>query len=141
MSKTVKIISWVLIVLALVGAIGAIAYFSGGLSGEYQSFYLTVNGKDVVKSGTNFKATLTEPLSVEVKYSLEDENSTGYTVKIVPNALSGKDFDFTLDGDVYSYQGETYVYAYNYTEEVQRITVRGRELSVEPGSFACDREV
>lgn len=42
---------------------------------------------------------------------------------------------------VYSYQGETYVYAYNYTEEVQRITVRGRELSVEPGSFACDREV
>ena len=128
MSKTVKIISWVLIVLALVGAIGAIAYFSGGLSGEYQSFYLTVNGKDVVKSGTNFEATLTEPLSVEVKYSLEDENSTGYTVKIVPNALSGKDFDFTLDGDVYSYQGEkdlTAGFDIKYNENSFTVTPKG----------------
>ena len=63
MSSTVKLISWVLIVLALVGAIGAIAYFSGGFSGGYQSFYLTVNGKDVVKSGNNFEATLTDPLT------------------------------------------------------------------------------
>lgn len=128
MSKTVKIISWVLIVLALIGSIGAIAYFSGGFSGGFQSFYLMVNGKEVVKSGTNFEATLTEPLNVEVKYSLADENTSGYTVKIVPNALSGKDFDFTLDGDVYSYQGEkdlTEGFNIKYDENSFTVTPKG----------------
>lgn len=128
MSSTVKLISWVLIVLALVGAIGAIAYFSGGFSGGYQSFYLTVNGKDVVKSGNNFEATLTDPLTVEVKHTLADENSSGYTVKVVPNVISGKDFDFTLNDDVYSYQGEkdlTAGFDIKYAENSFTVTPKG----------------
>lgn len=32
---------------------------------------------------------------------------SGYSVKVVPHAVEGKDFDFTLDDQVYSFQAET----------------------------------
>lgn len=104
--KWAKIIAWVVIVLVLVGSIGAIVYFMGGSQGGYKSFYLTVNGDKVMTSAKGYEATIANPLQVEVKYSLEDDAAGDYTVKIVPNQLSGKDFDFTLDDDVYSFQAE-----------------------------------
>lgn len=106
MNKAAKIITWVLIILALVGAIGAIAYFTGGFTSEFKTFYVTANGKDVMTSATGYEMTINDPMTVEVKYSLADENTSGYTVKVVPNQISGKDFDFTLDGEVYSFQAE-----------------------------------
>ena len=104
--KWAKIIAWVVIVLVLVGSIGAIVYFMGGTQSGYKSFYLTVNGDKVMTSAKGYEATIANPLQVEVKYSLESEDTGDYTVKIVPNQLSGKDFDFTLDDDVYSFQAE-----------------------------------
>ena len=104
--KWAKIIAWVVIVLVLVGSVGAIVYFAGGSQSGYKSFYLTVNGDKVMTSAKGYEATIAAPLSVEVKYSLEDDTAGDYTVKIVPNQLSGKDFDFTLDDDVYSFQAE-----------------------------------
>ena len=104
--KWAKIIAWVVIVLVLVGSIGAIVYFMGGTLSGYKSFYLTVNGDKVLTSAKGYEATIANPLQVEVKYSLEDDAAGDYTVKIVPNQLAGKDFDFTLDDDVYSFQAE-----------------------------------
>lgn len=104
-AKIGKIIAYVLIVLALVAAIGFIAYYTGGFTGGFKTFYVEVDGNQILTSANGYEMTADEPMTVNVKYTMSDEVS-GYSVKVVPNQLSGKDFDFTLDGDVYSYQAE-----------------------------------
>lgn len=56
-----------------------------------------------------YKLTTTQPLTVDVKYTFGSAggDASGYSVKIVPNVIENEDFDFTLNGDVYSYQAET----------------------------------
>ena len=103
----IKIISWVLIVLTLVAGVGAIAYFTGGFTGEFKTFYINVDGKDILTSASDYKASISEPLSVNVKYTFAEDGANGYSVKVVPNTLQGKDFDFTVDGEPYSYQAES----------------------------------
>lgn len=61
-----------------------------------------------LSTGSNFQVRHDDPMNVEVKYvfaSASDEAS-GYSVKIVPNIVKDKDFDFRLNGDVYSFQAE-----------------------------------
>lgn len=108
MMKWTKIIIYVVIVLALVGVCGFIAYFTGGFTTDFASFYVTVDGEDVLSTGSNFQVRQDDPMNVEVKYvfaSASDEAS-GYSVKVVPNVVKDKDFDFRLNGDVYSFQAE-----------------------------------
>ena len=108
MMKWTKIIIYVVIVLALVGICGFIAYFTGGFTTDFASFYVTVDGEDVLSTGSNFQVRADDPMNVEVKYvfaSASDEAS-GYSVKVVPNVVKDKDFDFRLKGDVYSFQAE-----------------------------------
>jgi hypothetical protein len=38
-------------------------------------------------------------------------------------------------GSVYSYQGKTYMFAYNYTEACQEICVRGQKIAVKAKGF------
>ncbi len=108
-TKTVgKIITYILIVLAAVGIIGVIARFTGGFTTDFKTFYLTVNGTDVMTTSDGYVITPNDPLTVDVKYTFasgEDE-AQGYTVKVVPNQVKNEDFDFTLNGDVYSFQAE-----------------------------------
>ena len=103
-----KIIIYALIILALIGILGFIIYFTGGFTTDFTGFYTTVDGKDVLSTGNGFRMKENDPLEVEVKYVFASPNdeAKGYTVKVVPNAIDGKDFDFTLNGDKYSYQSE-----------------------------------
>ena len=103
----IKVITWVLILLTVVAAGGAIAYFTGGFTGEFKTFYLNVNDKDILNSASGYSISKAEPMTVNVKYTFADEGTNGYSVKVVPNVLQGKDFDFTIDGEVYSFQAET----------------------------------
>ena len=103
----IKAISWVLIVLVLVAGVGAIAYFTGGFTGEFKTFYLNVGDRDVLTSASGFQVSVDEPLTVNVKYTFAEDGVNGYSVKVVPNVLQGKDFDFTVDGIPYSFQAET----------------------------------
>lgn len=100
-----KIIAYIAIVLVLVLGVGFLAYFTGGFTSEFKTFYVEIDGKEVLTSASGYTMTTDKPLTVNVKYTLTDENQ-GYSVKVVPNTLEGKDFDFTLDGDVYSYSSE-----------------------------------
>ena len=102
----IKAVSWVLIVLIFVTAIGAIAYFTGGFTGEFKTFYLTVDDKDILSSATGYKVSKDTPMTVNVKYTFAGEGVSGYSVRVVPNVISGKDFDFTIDGELYSFQAE-----------------------------------
>ena len=104
-----KIIIYALIILALVGVCGFIFYFTGGFTTDFTGFYAVVDGEDVLSTGSHFKTNYHDPMHVQVKYvfaSPKDE-SRGYSVKVVPNAIRDKDFDFRLNGDLYAFQAET----------------------------------
>lgn len=106
-STIIKLVSWVLVLLVGITAIGAIAYFTSGFTTEFKTFYVNIDGKDIMASASGYEISPIEGMTVKVKYSMSDENATGYSVKVVPNQIAGKDFDFTLDGEVYSFQAET----------------------------------
>lgn len=104
--KTARIITWVLIVLLLAACLGAVAHFTNGFTEDFKTFYITVDKKDIMTSASNYQLVEGDPLEVAVKYTFAG-SGRGYTVKVVPNKLPGKDFDFTVDGEVYSFQAET----------------------------------
>ena len=104
-----KVIGYILLVLVVVGVIGVIVYFTGGFTSDFKTFYVSVDGKDVLTSAGGYKISHEMPLTVDVKYTFGSAGSdvSGYSVKIVPHVVEGKDFDFTLDDQVYSFQAET----------------------------------
>ena len=103
-----KIIIYALIILALIGILGFIIYFTGGFTTDFTGFYAVVDGEDVLSTGSNFQTSHDDSMHVDVKYvfaSPKDE-AKGYSVKVVPNPIKDKDFDFRLNGDLYSFQAE-----------------------------------
>jgi hypothetical protein len=102
-----KFISYILILMIVIGAIGFLAYFTNGFTEDIKTFSVECNGKHITTSASGFSTTMKNPLEVKVKYTLSSKETSGYSLKIVPNAIAGKDFDFKLDDDVYSFQSET----------------------------------
>ena len=108
--KTVgKVIAYILVLLVVAGVIAVIVRFTGGFTSDFKTFYVSVDGKDVLTSAGGYEVTNEKPLTVDVKYTFGSAggNVSGYSVKVVPHAVEGKDFDFTLDDQVYSFQAET----------------------------------
>lgn len=105
-NTVIKVISYVLVVMVIIGIIGVVAYFTGGFTSEFKTFYVSIDGKDIMTDSSGYIVDQTQPLKVDVKYTLGfagDENS-GYTVKIMPNAIEEKDFSFLIDGKEYFFQ-------------------------------------
>lgn len=126
----VKIVAVILAVLVLAGVVGVIVRFTGGFTSDFKTFYVTVDGKDVMSSSGGFDATPEKPLKVDVKYAFNSLGGdiSGYSVKVVPHAVEGKDFDFTLDGQAYSFQAETNLtggFDIEYGEESFTVTPKG----------------
>ena len=108
--KTVgKVIAYILVLLVVAGVIAVIVRFTGGFTSEFKTFYVSVDGKDILTSAGGYEVTNEKPLTVDVKYTFGSAGGdvSGYSVKVVPHAVEGKDFDFTLDDQVYSFQAET----------------------------------
>jgi hypothetical protein len=105
MTKATKIISYVLIVLALVGVIGFIAKFTSGFTSDFKTFYVTIDDKDIMSEANHYAIGKSETMTVDVKYTFNSSNSevSGYSVKIVPNTGEDKNFDFLVDGEVHSF--------------------------------------
>ncbi len=108
MSKTLKIIVYVVLVLVLIAGIGLIVKFTDGLSGDFKTFYLTINGEDIMSNGKDYVFDYENPFEVEVHYVFEKITNAnkGYFVKVVPTKIEGEDFDFTINGEAYSFQAE-----------------------------------
>lgn len=106
--KTGKVLSYILIVLVLVAVCGLLVYFTNGFTGDFKTFYVECDGKQVLASTGGFLVTEQKPLTVDVKYTfgVMNKDVSGYSVKVVPNTTQGNDFDFTLDGNAYSFQAE-----------------------------------
>lgn len=103
--RATSIISYILFALILIGLIGFLAKYTGGFTSGFKTFSVECDGKVISTSASGFETTVNKPLLVNVKYNF-DSSASGYSIKVVPNALAGKDFDFVLDGEVYSFQAE-----------------------------------
>ena len=99
-SKIGQVVSYIAILLVIVAAIGVFSYFTNGFTTDFKTFYVSVNGKDVMTSQNGYVVTPSEPLKVDVKYTFAfNKNETkGYSVKIVPNKTD-EDFDSSVDGE------------------------------------------
>ena len=106
-TKIGQVVSYIVILLVIVAVIGVFAYFTNGFTSDFKTFYVSVNGKDVMTSGNGYVVTPSEPLKVDVKYTFAfNKNKTkGYSVKIVPNKTD-EDFDFSVDGETHYFGGE-----------------------------------
>lgn len=107
-ATVVKVVSYTLVVLVIAGIIGVVAYFTGGFTSGFKTFYLTIDGKDVLTSASGYSVDSENPLVVDVKYVFDfvSGEKTGYSVKVVPNASEGEDFEFTVDGQKQSFKAQ-----------------------------------
>lgn len=106
-TKIGQVVSYIVILLVIVAVIGVFAYFTNGFTSDFKTFYVSVNGKDVMTSSSGYVITPQEPLSVDVKYTFafNQSETKGYSVKIVPNKTD-EDFDFSVDGETHYFSDE-----------------------------------
>lgn len=110
MTKTTKILTYIAIVLAVITVIGVVAHFTNGFTSDFKTFYVTVDGKDVMSSASGYRVTTSKPLEVDVKYTfgaLNNKVDKDYSLKIIPNNIPDKDFTYTVDGEMKYFQSET----------------------------------
>lgn len=110
MTKTTKIITYIAIVLAVITVISVVAHFTNGFTSDFKTFYVTVDGKDVMTSAGGYRVTTSKPLEVDVKYTfgaLNNKVDKDYSLKIIPNNIPDKDFTYTVDGEMKYFQSET----------------------------------
>ena len=109
-SKIGQVVSYIVILLVIVAVIGVFAHFTNGFTSDFKTFYVSVDGKEVMISGNGYVISKNEPLSVDVKYtfgSFNKNETKDYSVKIIPNKIENSDFTYTVDGESKSFQLET----------------------------------
>ena len=107
MGRVIKTISYIVLLLAVVAVVGVFAKFTDGFTGDFKTFYVSVEGNDVLTSAGGYTVTEETPLEVSVKYvfgALSKDEPKGYTVKIAPNRTDeSKNFPFTAGGETFNY--------------------------------------
>lgn len=103
-TNVMTIVLYVVLVLAVLGGIGAVAYFTSGFTTDFQSFYLSLNGENILGSRSGLEMVDNEEYTFEVKYTFGavSKQQTGYSLKVVP-FITDNDFSFTVDGEQHSY--------------------------------------
>lgn len=105
-NKTIRILSYALLSLLVVGLIGFVAYFTNGFKSDFKTFYINVDGKDIMELDGGYKVSKGKPLEVKVKYvfSAGSNQKKEYSVKVVPNIIDGRDFTFSDEKEEKSFQ-------------------------------------
>ena len=102
MTNAVTIILYVVLVLAVLGGIGAVAYFTSGFTTDFKTFYLTYEGENILDSKSDMEFVDENYYLFEVNYTFGNlsEKKTGYMVKIAPNPDC--DLTYYVDGEAHS---------------------------------------
>jgi len=106
-AKIGKLFAYVAIFLVVIAVFGFFVHFTNGFTSDFSTFYVICNGKEVLNSAGGFAMNEERPLEIEVKYTfgLVSDESSGYSVRVVPNIKSPEDFTFYMNGEPYSFQG------------------------------------
>lgn len=100
-NSTIKIITYVIIILVAVLAIGFAVFITNGFTETPKSFYVDINGDKVASSASGYLLEKDRPLKCKVKFLSSDKKS--YNVQI----LSAKsDFTYFVDGKKCEFTGE-----------------------------------
>ena len=100
-NSTIKIITYIIIILVAVLAIGFAVFITNGFTEKPKSFYVDINGNKVASSANGYLLEKDKPLKCKVKFLSSDKKN--YTVQI----LSAKsDFAYTIDGENCGFIGE-----------------------------------
>lgn len=131
-----RIVTYVLIVLLLVGVVGFVAYFTNGFSEGFKTFYAKVNGETVLDGIDGVVVSQDEPLKVDVRYTFGafSKKQTGFEIEIHPDA----DFTFFLDGSAHSFaEVEELKGGFEIVEDENSVTIipRGGVESILRGAF------
>ena len=100
-NSTIKIITYIIIILLALLAIGFAVFITNGFTEKPKSFYVDINGNKVASSASGYLLEKDKPLKCKVKFLSSDKKN--YTVQI----LSAKsDFTYFVDGKKNSFTGE-----------------------------------
>ena len=105
-AKSVISIIGTLVLVVFVLAIGAGVYmhFTGDNTSN-SDFYVLYNGKEISSDVKGYKISTDKTVTIYVlDKTVAEGEETEYTVKVVPNIVKDKDFNFILDGESTSYQ-------------------------------------
>ena len=104
-AKSVISIIGTLVLVVFVLAIGAGVYlhFTGDNTSN-SDFYVLYNGKEISSDVKGYKMSTDKAVTIYVVDKTSENEETEYTVKVVPNIVKDKDFNFILDGESTSYQ-------------------------------------
>ena len=104
-AKSVISIIGTLVLVVFVLAIGAGVYlhFTGDNTSN-SDFYVLYNGKEISSDVKGYKMSTDKTVTIYVVDKTSENEETEYTVKVVPNKIKAKDFNFILDGESTSYQ-------------------------------------
>lgn len=104
--RLIRVMIWLIAVLILIGAIGIIWKFTDGGNGDFATFYLSYDGKDIIGSGTAVVASGSEAC-FQVKRVSGKVEEDGYSVAVLTNAQNAADrFSYTVDGKEYFFRSE-----------------------------------
>lgn len=103
-TSVTTIVLYVVLVLAVLGGIGAVAYFTSGFTSDFQEMYLCYEGKNIIGSTSEMEFLDDSIYLFEVKYVFGKvaKQKTGYKVKVMP-CITDNDFTFTVDGEPHQY--------------------------------------
>ena len=100
-NSTIKIITYIIIILVALLAIGFAVFITNGFTEKPKSFYVDINGNKVASSANGYLLEKDKPLKCKVKFLSSDKKN--YTVQI----LSAKsDFAYTVDSKNCGFTGE-----------------------------------
>lgn len=154
MGKITKILTWAIAVLILVAGIGLIIKFTNGLTEDFTTFYVNIDGKDITYEAKGYEIPLGGKEEIEVKYLLNNVGAEimGYSVKVLPTTDESKDFIYISDNLAYKFESEEDLTAgFNITENESSFTispkgnlteilkaVRGKDITHCDGQFFQD---
>lgn len=95
MKTAAKIIVSIVLVAVIVLGVLFVRKYTNGFTGEFKTFYVQVNDKDVLSNNETVDVFFNLKTKVNVRYTF-DKDMTGYSVKVVPNVE--EDFTFIKDG-------------------------------------------
>lgn len=127
-SKIAKVISWLLIVLLLVGIVGIIIVFTNGGEEEFKTFYLVHNDEMILTANSQMDFETGKEYRFDVKYTFDTgiEEPRDYNVKIV--AKTDVPFEFTVGNKQYDWRGENdLTKAFDLEKESTHFTLRFAE--------------
>ena len=103
-AKSIVSIIGTLVLVVFVFAIGAGVYMHFTDSVPTSDFYVLYNGKEISSDVKGYKMSADKAVTIYVVDKTSENEETEYTVKVVPNKIKAKDFNFILDGEITSYQ-------------------------------------